>query len=801
MNRESDSESKSRASSAMATTRSELHDQPQIADLFGAALGRSEHGVIILDRDGCVAFWNNWIAETSGVPVQAAMQRDLADVFDEPLPQRLLSAIGQALRGRQAATLSRTLNPRLFPLKRHVGTSANAETIDHQVTIKPIDARGGRFCLIEIVDVTNAIHRENFLKKKTGELRALAEHLESNERELRNLLDSCPTGAAIVDEAGMVTFANQALADIALADDSDLVGKPASTLFVEPADFRTRIAQPIKRLEVQFRRHDGSELWAQVSAEPTTHDSRPAMLCWIHDVSDQKAVEQALSSERDHATEQAQARTEFLAMVSHEIRTPLNGMLGTARMLADTRLDDAQGEFVETIRYSGDPLLAILNDVLDMSKLEAGHIDLEISSIDLRRLSHSLITLMTPRANERANRLSISIDEALPDTIKTDPGRLRQVLLNLIGNAIKFTEQGTVNLQIELIDQSGGNLRLRFSVTDTGIGIPDDARNQLFTEFFQVDAARARHLGGTGLGLAISKRIVEAMGGVIGVESQDGQGSTFWFSIDVGTGSAPTHASSTAKPCTILLVEDNQINQKVAQNLLHQGGHTVITVDNGRDAVRQAGEHAFDLILMDIQLPELDGIEATRQIRAFPDQARARVPIVALTADALLSSARACRKAGMDEVLTKPIDPTKLTRTIAELVAPATEAGTKKAASADQQDAARINHTMLQSLRDMIGSEKVDELIELFHETCSATIEEIVQATSAGDRTLVASLAHRLKGGALNLGLGAVSDSAIALELVAKSGGETASLEESINELSNAYAVTVTALEQTRTGP
>lgn len=782
----------------MATTRSELHDQPQIADMFGAALGRSEHGVIVLDSEGCVAFWNNWVAQASGIPADAAMRRNLSDVFDEVLPQRLLNAVGQALKGRQAATLSRALNPRLFPLYREADSSEQGESIDHQVTIKPIDARGGRFCLIEIVDVTHAIHREQFLKKQASELSALAEHLGRNEQELRNLLDSCPMGAAIVDQAGVVQFANQALSEIALMEGQDIVGKPADTLFVEPSDFRERIARPVRRLEVQFRRHGGSELWAQVSTEATTHDGEPAMLCWIHDVSEQKAFEQALSSERDRATEQAQARTEFLTMVSHEIRTPLNGILGTVRMLSDTRLDNTQSEFVETIQYSGDSLLAILNDVLDMSKLEAGHIDLETSKIDLRRLTDNLITLMAPRAEERGNSLSVVIDDAIPDGVETDPGRLRQVLLNLIGNAIKFTEQGTIKLRIERIDQSRNNLRLRFSVTDTGIGIPADAREQLFTNFYQVDSARALHLGGTGLGLAISKRIIEAMGGVIGVESEVGQGSTFWFSIDVGLRSARPYAPATVESRTILLVEDNEINQRVAQNLLQQDGHQVTIVDNGADAVQRASEQVFDLILMDIQLPEMDGIEATRQIRALSDQAHATVPIVALTADAMPASARACRDAGMNEVLTKPIDPLRLARTIAQLAQPTQEAAQDLPEPDPDLQAARIDTNMLASLRDMIGSDKVDELIELFHATCADTIEEMVQATSAGDRALVASLAHRLKGGALNLGLGAVSDCAVALELVAKSEGETAVLEERINELSRAYSVTMMVLGQQR---
>jgi PAS domain S-box-containing protein len=784
----------------MATSRSELYDQPQVADLFGAALGRSEHGVIILDKHLRVVFWNNWMAEASGVAQEVALGRELRAVFEEPLPKRLVTTIQDALVGRQAASLSRTLNPKLFPLQRAVAGTDRSENIEHQVTIKPLDARNGRFCLVEIVDVTHAIHRDAFLKKQSSELRALADQLRENERELRNLLDSCPVGAVIVDEEGLVRFSNRAFSDIALSEGTAIAGDRLSSMFVEPTDLHEQITQTVKRVEVRLRRHGGSELWAQVSAEPTTFNGNAATLCWIHDVSEQKATERALSSERDRATEQARARTEFLTMVSHEIRTPLNGILGTVRMLADTGLSPIQSDFVETIQYSGDSLLAILNDVLDMSRLDAGHIDLERSDIDLHRLAESLMTLMEPRAKERSNRLSLSIENDVPRHIETDPGRLRQILLNLVGNAIKFTQDGNIDLHIECLDKNAENLRLRFSVKDTGIGIPENARARLFTEFFQVDAARARHLGGTGLGLAISKRIVEAMGGVIGVESKEGAGSTFWFSIGTGSGKGKADNARKLAPRRILLVEDNEINQLVAQNILAQDGHSVTTVDNGLDAFREAERQDLDLILMDIQLPQLNGIEATRQIRALANAARAGTPIVALTADALPTSARDCLDAGMNEVLTKPIDPVRLTRVIEGLTSPSPvpvpQSGTMRVSLED----VRVDVNMLQSLRNMIGEEKVDELIELFHGTCQDTITEIVAAASARDMGEVYALAHRLKGGALNLGFGAVSECAIALEQAAKSGDEAATLEPLINSLTQAYSMTMNALGMQTTG-
>ncbi|MBT6203691.1 MAG: PAS domain S-box protein [Rhodospirillaceae bacterium] len=556
----------------MATPRSELKAQPQVADLFGAALGRCEHGVILLNADGDIVFWNNWIAEASGVPVQAALGQRLEQVFEKPLPKRLLQAIDAALRLRQAATLSRALNPRLLPLERTLNEAGTGEKIEHQATIKPLEARGGRFCLIELMDVTNSVHREQFLKSQAAEMGDLAEELARNEQHLRSLLNTSPVGAAIIDGGGIVRYANHRLAEIVLGDQQELVGMAANGLFIEPDDFLKQIAEPIDTVEVRFRRRDGTRLWAQVTAEVTSFERAPAVLCWVFDISEHKATELALTSERDRATEQARARTEFLAMVSHEIRTPLNGIMGTLRMLWESTLDNQQRDYVETIQYSGDSLLAILNDVLDLSKLEAGRIDLANQDVDLHRLVRNLVAVMAARAEEKAVGLSVEMDKNVPRAVKTDPGRLREVLLNLIGNAIKFTEHGDIKIQVTQVDQTDVTVRLRFAVKDTGIGIAAKAQEQLFTEFYQVDSAEARRRGGTGLGLAICKRIVEAMGGNIGVNSDVGHGSTFWFGITLSRSTKSEIERQSARPAAypkvsprhILLVEDNEINQKVA---------------------------------------------------------------------------------------------------------------------------------------------------------------------------------------------------------------------------------------------
>ena len=779
---------------AVAGQRSRGAPQAQAADLFGAALGRCDNGIVILDNEARIVFWNLWMAEASGIPVTGAMGSTLADLFPEANRARIEQAIGQALQSRQSSVLSRALNPRILPLFQ---PGPDREPVEHQAIVKAIDARGGLFCLVQIFDVTDALHRERFLRTQASELARLAENLAASDRALRAMLEASPIGVAIVSGDGIIRFANSRLATLFLAGESNIVGLAADEFFTHPRNLLSAIEAPVDRTEVRFRRRDGSELWAQVSAKPTEFEQMPALLCWVYDISDHKKAERDLAGQRDRATEMVRARTEFLAMVSHEIRTPLNGIMGTVRMLDETPLDKTQHSYLEMIRYSGDALLAILNDVLDISKLEAGHIRLEKQPFDMTLLIDNLVLLMTGRASEKGLELRTEIDEQIESQVVADGGRVRQVLLNLIGNAIKFTDEGTITVRLEQIDTSETRVRMRLSVIDSGIGIPREARDRLFTEFFQVDPAEARRLGGTGLGLAISKRIVEAMGGAIGVESTPGVGSTFWFTLSLernassvaGAGRRDAARVRPSRPGSILLVEDNEINQKVALNLLHRDGHAVTIADTGSKAVALAASNRFDVVLMDIQLPEMDGLEATRAIRALPERERAEVPIVALTANAMPGDPRRFLDAGMLEVLTKPIDPDRLAHVIARAM------GDDPGAGPDSRPAVRIDASMIESLRATIGSDKVDELIELFDTTSKSTIDEIVAAAAAGKPEVCSALAHRMKGGALNLGLTSVSEAALALETAIAADRDTAALESLINSLSDAYKATLKVLQ------
>ncbi|MGA1197011.1 MAG: histidine kinase N-terminal 7TM domain-containing protein [Candidatus Latescibacterota bacterium] len=485
------------------------------------------------------------------------------------------------------------------------------------------------------------------------------------------VIDGMEDGIIVFDSENRIIDYNPGTLRLMNKPNANLIGQYATDVFSNFPELVARFSNVENAHEEIVIDNDPIPLVYELRIS-SLHDKLGRLRCrvlLIHDITWLKEVERDLRASKEMAEAANKAKSEFLANMSHEIRTPMNGILGMSELLLDTKLDDEQKGYLKTVRKSADLLLTIINDVLDFSRIEAGKLQLDPTPFALEEMLGVALNPLAALADKKSLRFKWDITPEVPRILLGDPDRLNQIIINLVGNAIKFTESGYVSVLIDLIDQTEKTVNLHIAVTDTGIGISKDKQGVIFEAFSQADSSMTRQYGGTGLGLAIAVRLVEMMGGRMWVESELNQGSCFHFTVVLEKRGKPSsdiqqtqkQGLNLIRPqLHILLVEDNPMNQIFAQGILKKLDCKVTTVENGQEAVEAFEKQTFDLILMDGQMPKMDGFEAAQIIRSKERATDHHIPIIALTAHAMTGDRERFLTAGMDDYLSKPYTPGQL---------------------------------------------------------------------------------------------------------------------------------------------
>jgi PAS domain S-box-containing protein len=501
--------------------------------------------------------------------------------------------------------------------------------------------------------------------------------LEERTAFLNLLIEKSPLAIVVVDSNERVQMCNPAFERLFQYPLEETVGTPLNELIAPPEllaeanDYSQRSGEGESVMGTTLRRRkDGTLVDVELHGVPLISEGKYLGTYGLYqDITERKKAESEMRKAKEAAEAACRVKSEFLANMSHEIRTPLNGVIGMTNLALDTDLGAEQREYLSTAIASAESLLGIINDILDFSKIEAKKLDFEHIPFSLKDVVNGLTKLLALRAAEKGLKLRSSFEPGLPADLLGDPGRLRQILMNLVGNAIKFTERGEVVVRVEnMSEEPAGEVTLHFSVKDTGIGIPLEKQRMIFDAFTQADASYTRQFGGTGLGLAITSQLVKMMGGKVWVESAVGRGSTFHLTVCLGVVQAP--AGSPKRPqldtpqspakgrgsLRVLVVEDNRVNRLLAVRLIEKLGHCVKGAGSGQEALEAVREGCFDLVLMDVQMPGMDGFETTRAIRRQECQSGQHLPIIAVTAHTMQGDWERCLAAGMDGYVAKPIN-------------------------------------------------------------------------------------------------------------------------------------------------
>lgn len=613
-------------------------------------LGSIGDGVIATDEKGCIIMMNKAAQELTGCSVCYSVGKPLLEVF---------AIINGVSYEPEPSPYERVLMER-----KTVGLRKNTVLVSKDGTLKyvsastaPIKNSDGRIMGVVVVfrDITRIRKAEDKLQK------------------LSQAVEQSPGTIVMVDTHGNIEYVNLRFTQVTGYSIDEAVGK--NLFFMDSQnDIKGKYREVIEAIssgkewrgEIRHRRKNGEIFWEFASFLPIM-DSEGVIMNYLgasEDITERKQMSEKLLRAKEAAEAANRAKSEFLANMSHEIRTPLNGMIGMTNLTLQTKLTEDQEENLNIINSCAELLLRVINDILDYSKIEAGKMTLENVKFDILKLLEKTHKSHVLQAREKGLKLSYNVQTGIPRILAGDPARLQQVLNNLISNAIKFTDIGEVRITVAIIEITEDSIKLKFTVSDTGIGIDSDKIGMLFKSFSQVDSSITRKYGGTGLGLAISKQLVDMMDGEIWVESEKEKGSIFCFTASFmrklkcnveAEHTTKTEDKKNHRRLNILLAEDDKVNQLVVSGLLEKEQYSLTIADNGIEAIKLFEQNEFDLILMDIQMPEMDGIEATRKIRKMEEGTFRHIPIIAVTAYALQDDRKRFLEAGMDDYIPKPI--------------------------------------------------------------------------------------------------------------------------------------------------
>jgi len=755
------------------------------------------------------------------------------------------------LAGERMATMDHkyaSLNAALLELEREVGriqdqnfkaqTAAAAELQRYEYMI-------GLSIILMVLGATFYGHKlAQQMQSDNEERERHLGALKEAEARTRSILDTAADGIITFDLQGRIESFNKASDNLFGQGPGDGVGRDVRSIIPTLAELINPIwtgeggAAPAAAAstlsgEGVGRRRDGTEFPLEYSVSKIDLGSGRLFTGIVRDISDRRKTEDAL---REAAAAQAanRAKSQFLANMSHEIRTPMYAVLGMAEMLLDTELTPTQRRFADSVHRSGESLLGIIDDILDFSKIEAGKLELECVDFGVRELTGEVTQLLQESAQRKGLEFVCHVEDKVPDSLRGAPSRLRQVLINLVGNAIKFTDRGSVTIKVSLSQLDAGKRTatdadtapapapatvLHFSVADTGIGIAQPVQGRLFQPFEQADSSTTRRYGGTGLGLAISKELVEKMGGRIGVRSALGQGAEFWFTLrlhpPLSPGLAPASGASDASRAgelngiRVLLAEDNPISQEVARTMLNSLGCQVYVADNGAKALAVLSNSQFDIVLMDRQMPVMDGFDATAEIRARrvlrpkqpPGAAEpVRLPIIGLTASALKGDREVCISAGMDDYLAKPFRRDALRLIIERWVLDQPAGRSESGLPAREAPASTFDPAPLEQmgLRQRASAPRVVAgLIDSYFANAASSIEALAQACARADAAELGRAAHALSVGSDFVGARRLAQLCRELETMGLAG-ERQELEQRIARIRQEYAAVRAAMEAAR---